>query len=27
MAIISGYSRQTTHNIYLIFAPPGAGNE
>jgi hypothetical protein len=27
MAIVSGYSRQTTHNIYLIFAPSRAGNE
>jgi hypothetical protein len=27
MAIVSGYSRQTTHNIYLIFAPSVAGNE
>jgi hypothetical protein len=27
MAIVSGYFRQTTHNIYLIFAPSGAGNE
>jgi len=27
MVIVSGYSRQTTHNIYLIFAPSGAGNE
>jgi hypothetical protein len=27
MAIVSHYSRKTTHNIYLIFAPSGAGNE
>jgi len=27
MASVSGYSRQTAHNIYLIFAPSRAGNE
>jgi hypothetical protein len=27
MAIVSGYLRQTTHNIYLIFALSGTGNE
>jgi hypothetical protein len=27
MAIVSGYSRQTAYNIYLIFAPSLAGNE